>query len=669
MKKLQSILAVILSASVLFTAAAPMTAFAARDEITKKELTAYLYALDKTKKIECVFTGDLPDVPYITAEDYLSCVFSGEFTGTKNMDGIYSVNSPNGGAMIVNTDKNTVFLGEDQHFLAGMEPENDDTLLDAPYCKPVENKKESSGAADFLIEFEKYSIDLLEVDGKAYFPLPTVSDLFVITNNAGEYCNGNLYFVHAANEMVTQESYFDKSSVYSSTKRTPEMIQYTYNEFCFVIDELYGRPSSAKIAASIEEKGFDKTLDEYSDESRRAKQLLLSDNTTDMIFGLCSLSKLFWDGGHTAFNACVADLQKYMTAPVFSDLITKMQDPTNPDASLVMDSAQDGLNLLTQINSLSSLRSGEYARYEMVKTWDGEAKAFYLRSNDTGVFVFDSFMNDAVDDLKWALDHAKSNGIKQFIIDVTCNTGGSNAVLCYMMGIITNKDHHTNINSFSYLDMTTGGVEEEEYYIDYNLDGKFDDLDKDVVYDFDFAVLASRNSFSCGNLLPVMAKAEGIAVLGERSGGGSCGVACSFTPERMAYTMSGSIQFSDKNGSDVDLGAEPDVVLGDASSGDYAAFYDVDKLGSLTKNHYSPEQTSQQSQPEGSESLPSQTETSQEGSSREESFPVRILNETDGTNLIAVWVIAGLLPVAAFVFCMILSVKAKKSRKTDKGEN
>ena len=94
-------------------------------------------------------------------------------------------------------------------------------------------------------------------------------------------------------------------------------------------------------------------------------------------------------------------------------------------------------------------------------------------------------------------------------------------MLEYMMAILTNKVNQSNVYHFTAVITTTGNLHEEYAQVDLNLDGVFDDRDKDVVYDFNFAVLTTKTSFSCGNLMPVMCKDNGICVLGETSGGGS----------------------------------------------------------------------------------------------------------------------------------------------------
>ena len=109
-------------------------------------------------------------------------------------------------------------------------------------------------------------------------------------------------------------------------------------------------------------------------------------------------------------------------------------------------------------------------------------------------------MKKAVCPFKWSLDYARDHQIKNFVIDLSTNGGGSTSILNYMAAIITNKKNHTNANYIKMKSVPTGNVLEEGDILDLNLDGTIDDSDKDVVYDFDFAVLETDVSFSCGTL-------------------------------------------------------------------------------------------------------------------------------------------------------------------------
>ncbi len=65
----------------------------------------------------------------------------------------------------------------------------------------------------------------------------------------------------------------------------------------------------------------------------------------------------------------------------------------------------------------------------------------------------------------------------------------------------------------------------EWYHVDTNLDGKFDARDG-FGGQYDFYVLTSGFSYSCGNAMPFFAQVDGLAkIIGEQPGGCDCSVA------------------------------------------------------------------------------------------------------------------------------------------------
>ena len=133
---------------------------------------------------------------------------------------------------------------------------------------------------------------------------------------------------------------------------------------------------------------------------------------------------------------------------------------------------------------------------------------------------------------------------------------------------------------------TTGNTFTEIYSIDKNLDEKFDEEDDKEVYDFQYAVLTSRYSFSCANLLPCAAQDNGVVILGETSSGGACNFAIHFLPDGSLYTVSGSIKLIHANGRDYDSGAAPDVPL-PGYDDNYEGFWDIDAINAGIDSFYS----------------------------------------------------------------------------------
>ncbi len=588
MKRLLSSVSVILVLVMLLSVAAPMTAYAAGDEITVKDLTAHIYNMEDTETMQCLFKSSMPDMAFISTVDYLKHVYVDEPTEEKNEDGTYTITNPKG-TMIIDPEKDTLHFDSFEDFISAKE-NAEGTELDAPYIReyaPV-NEGETNGLD---LDLSPYKIDILEHEGKTYFPVSSIGLLVSATYNTAVYCNDEIYFVHCA-DIVMGNCYFQNSAPYNTLKRSKDLAELTYNDLCFAVDKFYGRPAQAEIASMLEEKSFDEMLDEYNDDTRRAKELLLSESMTDYIIGTAYLGQVFSDGGHTAINyPAVLAILTPGTA-VYDELNRLFDEEDFRDANAVKY-VMSSLNSSHKATNMSEFRSGKYKDYDLVKSWDDKSASKLYVTGDTAVFAFDSFINEAVYHFKWSLDYAKEKGIKRFVIDLSCNSGGNAAVVMYIMAMITNQDKDSYTTSYRNLQTLTGNITRIDHDMDLNLDGEINDLDKSVYYDFEYAFITSGISYSCGNLLPCLARDAGFPILGERSGGGACSLLIAYTPETFFYTLSSYNKFITADGNDVDSGAELDFDLTKRVTDDqgnetvdYSGLYDLEDISRKIDMYY-----------------------------------------------------------------------------------
>ena len=589
------------------------------DALTTKELTAYVYSMDKTETLTCVFVSSLPDMPYISTVDYLKHIYKDEPTEEPDPDvtyGTYTITNPKG-TMVVDTVNETLHFDYFEGFVSAA-PNVEGTSLDSPYCKENGTTHEND-VNELDLDLSEYNIDILEVGGKSYFPLSTISLLFGETYNAAIYNEDCIYFVHCSDIVSSGATYFDKTIPLQTLERSDDLTALAYNELCFAIDKLYGRPASSEIASTLEEMSFDKALEEYSDDTRHAKELLLSNDKAEYLLGMCSLGKIFDDGGHTALYFPFVNVLLNSDSAVGQEIIRKQAEgeltESDKNAIQFVFSATGAADK----TGITSCRSENFSKYETVKTWDDESKSGLVISGDTAVFSFDSFANEAVYNLKWSLDYAKEKGVKRFVIDLSCNGGGNSAVVVYIMTLLTNNNKDNNSNFVRNLQVLTDNITRTNYLIDLNLDGEINDLDKEVYYDFEYAVITSKYSYSCGNLLPCLAKDVGIPVLGQRSGGGACSIMIPYTSEGFYFSMSCYNKYITKDNKDVDSGAELDYELAKLvtddqgnTTVDYSGLYDIESINKMIDEFYGvseepSEQSSEQSSEQPSEQSSEQT--------------------------------------------------------------
>ena len=396
----------------------PVSAFADKaPDYEKKDVTAYRYSLDKSETLQCLFTKNLPEVPYVNVEDYLDRLYTVDFTTSSDGD-VYTV-SGNGFSVVTDTSKDTVTINNYDNALGEniVEVEKADI---GDYIKEGAPKLSSDKPVTF--DYSKYSIDLIGDDGKLYFPLTTLSDMFDCTYHAAEYIDNKLYFVQTLSVTSDADGYFDRSSVYVKLERSQAMIDYTYNELCFLMDHFYGKPPKAPMSKAIAEKGFDKALDDYPE----IKTMLKSNKRVDFQMGLLLLSEALDDGGHTIMcGGMLADMELYGdddSCKMLSKFQTEMM--FDDKASEIIQKQVTGDDTTELIEKA---RKEKLKNATLVKKWDEDKAVFYVKDK-TALFRFDNFDHPVVRDFAWALDYASKNGIKNFVIDIATNGGGDECI-------------------------------------------------------------------------------------------------------------------------------------------------------------------------------------------------------------------------------------------------
>ncbi|MBP3793418.1 MAG: hypothetical protein ILA24_05210 [Ruminococcus sp.] len=558
----------------------PVSAFADKaPDYEKKDVTAYRYSLDKSETLQCLFMKDLPEVPYVNVEDYLDRLYTVDFTTSSDGD-VYTV-SGNGFSVVTDTSKDTVTINNYDNALSEniVEVEKADV---ADYIKS--GQPEVSGTNNPVnLDYSKYNIDLIGDDGKVYFPLTTLSDIFDATYLAAEYIDNKLYFVQTLSVTSDADGYFDRSSVYVELERSQAMIDYTYNELCFLMDHFYGKPPKAPMSKAIAEKGFDKALDDYPE----IKTMLKSNKRVDFQMGLLLLSEALDDGGHTIMcGGMLADMELYGdddSCEMLSKFQTEMMFDDKASEIIQKQVTGDGTTEL-----IEKARKEKLKNATLVKEWD-EDKAFFYVKDKTAIFRFDHFEHPVVRDFAWALDYASKKGIKNFVIDIATNGGGDEAIAHFINTIITNKQKNNNVITTNILNTANSNLLNTKWTADLDLNGVFDDKDKSVYYDFNYAMLTSKASFSSGNLMPCMAKDRGILILGETSGGGTCMLSKHYYPDGTYYMTSGVHTMLRGDKTNVDNGAAVDFELvSKAADGskDYSNYYDFAKLEEYINKFY-----------------------------------------------------------------------------------
>ena len=550
------------------------------------------------------FYSDMPSVPYISVADFQALMLPGTTIGvTKTGEGAYTLKGPFAEAQVNTVDEKftsadymgfTNLMGQLQEGMANVYYDG------APFVR-YRTQELTPSSATVTFDFKKYGIDLRGDDAAVFFPLATLSDLYSDLYYHVAGYNGEKVIVVTENQNSSIAALEAEGTlrVLQTESRSDDMAAYSYGELCFVVDHFYGLPGRSAIEESLRTEGLDKALDTVEN-GPAIKQLLKSTDMMEYMFGMDCLQLLLQDGGHT--NTMVDVMASQALSEIGVDTENEVPDmgKTMLDKYPELFSALQLyiLNEMIQSPKIKKARSilsarpalGTYFKkgdtaYLMLNTFGMTNEAAWQAYYDGGCQgdlpaidpEFEGDLTVVLDALQQASDDPE---VKNLVVDLTSNFGGSLDVVMAMTALMGQQSHFYSEN------VLTGQRQMISYDVDSNFDGQFDERDKQVKYDLNIAVLTSDLAFSCGNLFPSLMKDMGFPIIGERTGGGACAIQNFITPEGLQYQLSSSrARLTDDKWQNIDGGVEPDYVI-DVSAGDYSAFYDVAAISDIISKAY-----------------------------------------------------------------------------------
>ena len=157
-----------------------------------------------------------------------------------------------------------------------------------------------------------------------------------------------------------------------------------------------------------------------------------------------------------------------------------------------------------------------------------------LRNNDTCGLMAASIIKIE------KYNETASKKVKNIVVDISANTGGIMAVLPYVACIMT-KDPMLCVG-----DSRTGQIIEYHYEADFDGDGVYGDTYADK---YNFFLMTSDVSFSCGSSLPAMLKGTNVKIIGQAGAGGASPVTSITDASGFVYNSSGQygVFYKDKD--------------------------------------------------------------------------------------------------------------------------
>ncbi|MCR4923095.1 MAG: hypothetical protein K5931_03720 [Lachnospiraceae bacterium] len=557
------------------------------------------------------FYSGLEDIPYIGIRDYYRIIMNnkGYLEMEETEDNVFLLTTGRGDRATVDLEKGCLYSDDlyrftDCFYRYGYD--QDSVYYDgSPFIKLAGVEYDREGSDPATLDFSKYGIKIYGDPKDIYFPLATLSDIFSNMHYMNiSYIEGSIYYsaiVYYYPDIADRRL---EELISKGSRGSLEAREFNYKELCFNIDNFCGHPAVSDIEPLIRESGLDRALKEYDEVSARIKNFLLSEDIAAYLAGTVLLDYYLYDGHNDLGYSFINSI--YDRAGSGEDALC--QEICKSYESILFDTIEGwsqrdafedyrikGSRELYWINEARN-KSLEGCM-ELNEDFVGDA---YNVMGDTAVVSFSPFLldtdawdayylegaeipkkRDSVGIVYNALKKAgEDKNIKNFVIDISSNFGGSGDACVGIYSLITGK-REVELRTRNRI---SGRVQTARYLVDRNFDGEFNEEDNGEQFDFNFCIITSYQTFSCGNLLTAMLKDEGIKVVGERTGGGANPVRDCVMANGMAYSISDNNVFLNAGGEGIEGGITPDFYLiknGQEGKKDYSAFFDIKGLSKI----------------------------------------------------------------------------------------
>ena len=401
-----------------------------------------------------------------------------------------------------------------------------DFNINTTYVKPKERTTidlKAYGLKMFVFDTTRYNAASFNgYENDLLVPFQVIADTFlrvaVCSFNGFDYYVG----IDATNDQVATTKAYDSGRFVSSI-RSQLKAEYNYRNLCLLFDKNYclkerrAEVGKDNIGAFINDSifkaglGFD----------------LLSTDTATYDAALAKFLKGYIDDGHTGYHE-PSMYQSYASISQYKNLSKSFSGPRD--------------------NALGDTYKARMADREAA---GGKKGVFYVNdgtADKMAVIVFDNFLQSDPGNLTdlekiagantyWFLtkafeDIANHTDVKNVVIDLSCNGGGviqqCMLALCFLRDtddfFMAEKNHLDNSVAKFYYSINTGSA-------------------TSLKKNYNFYVLTSGFSFSCGNFFPAICHYQlGVPVVGQKSGGGGGVVKPTQTSDGALFQTSASAE-------------------------------------------------------------------------------------------------------------------------------
>ena len=583
MKKLKKLIALFLCLCLMAGIMPAVAENAAEGTDYTVQTTGVWDGQEQVGSMDLRFYSAAPHVPYYGMKAYVAFMRNVDLAVTSLDGGIWEVVNPNGSSVLVNPSAGTIDAADWARFQLPPLPYTTMTgVKDSPCAWTYYSEivfDEAPAAVTF--DFAKYGIPIYADVDDVYLPLALLSTMFVDVAMNYVLWNGEKVLrptldINSLGGLPAEwyEGELMKALLTGEKQREEDVIREDYAELCFTLDYFFGHPGTSTLDAAIGEKGLDAALDD----APALKERLMDPGMVEYLLAMFDLFNTGLDDGHTTYctiSNCLVDEFQY------------------PEVSQQMF---PGIGSYFSTSSLARIQMHPTIKATRSGIWGDDV---YRECGSTAIIRIDSFNwdeagweawyagkgeipTDAVGITWTGLKKASENpAIRNILFDFTSNGGGSSDMLVFMMDLMFGEKNFYGYNPLTRQHMHA------VVHSDKNLDGVIDEKDEEVKFDFNYAVLTTRASFSCGNLFPCVMQDHGAVLIGEPTGGGSCSVQMGVLTGGGGYFMSSCIwALQNADGEMVEGGCKTDLPIERiepetptnenprVSDGDYTPFFD-----------------------------------------------------------------------------------------------
>jgi hypothetical protein len=540
------------------------------------ELASSLYmgATGAGSTFPTLFFNIAEDVPYLSLSFFAEMFLSATGVRTLVASGNALVNTGTNESIVFDVTSNSISandLDQATNFTGASVPNDPFCTKNDVIARVDETKTSYTKGKQITISLDTYKARLVEYKDDVWVPFSFLNAIYLGSANTPIAFNGNGYFLMATSAMLEKDDdgntvlspygeKFYEGSLSKMKTRSASYSSYFYWSFVFEMTYFNGKMASLGIS----------DLDAKLDELGLKEKMLSSDSSVADEALATAIYQIFSDGGHTGFSfrglTCPFDLEE-------NDRLGKLI--TSYDSRYTEANKEYSTLHKLAINRVETLETSGKTAIIHLDSFDGTS--IFTKRESSAYPTEEDLLKDyqSASPSTFALlyfsfkEIKKNSDINNVVFDVSMNPGGEATALGYALSFISDEPVKINFKS-----TMTGATYSEACHIDNDLDPNTDNDSYEGQYNF--FILTSSASFSCGNAFPCIAKDNNLAtIIGRRSGGGDCAVRMMTSEDGSLFQTSSTASIRHEDGSDVDGGQKVDYEypLND--------FYDKGKLDSF----------------------------------------------------------------------------------------